>query len=100
MLLGKSSIYWISVILLANSIGLEIVYMNVFGDTAKSVMTEIFWPDVSKDDANFGMTRACWVLCLAVLLFPLLLLKELAELKQVSIALFMATCVFVVTTIF
>ena len=42
MLLGRSSIFWISFIIMANSFGLNIVFFNVFGETTKSVIKMIF----------------------------------------------------------
>ena len=68
--LGRSSIFWICFIILVNSFGLLIIFFNVFGDTTKDAMTQVFWSDVSDEDANFGMKRACWVISLAVLITP------------------------------
>jgi amino acid permease len=97
--LGRSSIFWISSIILIMSFGLLVIFFSVFGDTLKDFMTEIFWSDISKDTPNFGMKRACWVLSLAVLLLPFTLQKELAELKIVSIGLFVSAVVFVITNV-
>lgn len=59
-------------------------------------MTNICWPDVPADEANFGMGKTCWIVCLAVLLIPSVLMKELAELKIVSVVLFSSVICFVV----
>ena len=59
------------------------------------LMTNLVWADVSEADANFGMSKACWILVLAVLLIPSVLMKELAELKIVSVALFSSAIIFV-----
>jgi len=95
LVLGRSSIYWISAMIFVNSFGLLIIFFNVFGDTCASTMTNIFWPDVNPDTPNFGMKRECWVLILALALLPFMLMKELAELKAVSVALFTAAIIFV-----
>ena len=98
LIIGRSAIYWITIIILANSLGLIIIYFSVFGDTAKSIMVNIFWSDLP-DDSNFGMERACWVMCLSVLLVPFIVMKELAEMKAVSVTLFVACIIFVVINV-
>ena len=60
----------------------------------KETMINIVWPD-SPADSNIGMTMGCWVISLAVLLTPFIVQKELAELKAVSVALFVAALSFV-----
>ena len=70
ILLGRSSIFWITFIIFVNSFGLLIIFFNVFGDTFKDFMTQIFWSEVLKENENFGMKKACWVIVLAVLLLP------------------------------
>jgi len=98
--LGRSSIFWICWIILVNSFGLLIIFFNVFGDTTKDAMTQVFWSDVSEEDENFGMKRACWVVVLAVLILPFVFQKELAELKLISIGLFVSALIFVATNVF
>ena len=99
LVLGRSSIYWISAMIFVNSFGLLIIFFNVFGDTCKNTMTNIFWSDVDPSTPNFGMTRECWVISLAVALLPFMLMKELAELKAVSVALFTAAITFVLINV-
>mmetsp|Transcript_32095 Transcript_32095/g.49074 ORF Transcript_32095/g.49074 Transcript_32095/m.49074 type:complete len:227 (+) Transcript_32095:17-697(+) len=96
IILGRSAIYWISVIILANSLGLIIIYFSVFGENASLLMTNLFWQDVPEEEPNFGMKPVCWILCLSVLLIPFVLKKELAEMKGVSVTLFAACIVFVI----
>jgi amino acid permease len=100
LILGRASIYWISFIIFVNSFGLLIIFFNVFGETTKATMTNIFWADVDTNTPNFGMKRECWIISLAVCLLPFVLMKELAELKAVSIALFSAAIVFVLMNVF
>ena len=95
LILGRSSIFWISFIIFVNSFFLLVIFFNVFGETMKATMTNIFWADVNPEEPNFGMKRECWVLSLGVLLLPFIQMKELAELKLVSIALFCAALIFV-----
>jgi amino acid permease len=67
----------------------------VFGETMAQFMTNLFWSDVLKEDENFGMTKTCWITVLGILLTPFILMKELAELKAVSVALFSSAIIFV-----
>lgn len=97
--MGRVSIFWISFVILANSIGLLIIFFSIFGDVAAGMMSAIFWPDVAEIDANFGMKRPCYVLILSVFLIPFILMKELAELKWVSISLFSAAILFVIVAV-
>jgi amino acid permease len=99
LLLGRVSIYWICVVILVNSFGLLIIFFNTFGNIFKNVMTGLVWSDVAPDDANFGMKMECWVLALALFLLPSVFQKELAELKILSIALFIAALIFVFSNI-
>lgn len=93
IILGRPSIFWISVIILINSIGLLIIFFSIFGDTAGTVVTHLFFTEEHPD--SFWTKRACWVLILSVCLVPFILMKELAELKFVSMALFSAAILFV-----
>lgn len=81
-------------IILINSIGLLIIFFSVFGDTAATVVKALFYADEDDTD-NFVTKRSCWVLILSILLIPFILMKELAELKAVSVALFSAAIIFV-----
>lgn len=64
-----------------------------------STLTNMFWQDVDPLTPNFGMKRECWVLVLSVCLLPFVLMKELAELKLVSVALFVAAILFVLINV-
>ena len=98
--MGRLSSFWISFVLLVNSFGLLIIFFSSFGDSCAVLMTQIFWRDVPEDEKNFGMTRACWAIVLAVCVMPFVLRKELAELKVISMALFGAAIVFVIVNVF
>ena len=91
MTIGRISIFWISFILLANSLGLLIIFFSSFGDTCAQFFKALFWPD----EENFGTGRTCWVLVLAVVIFPFVLKKELAELRIVAAVLFSCAICFV-----
>ena len=41
VVLGRKSIFWISFIILINSLGLLIIFFSVFGDTAASIVSSI-----------------------------------------------------------
>ena len=93
--LGRPSIFWIAAMLLVNSFGLLIIFLSSFGDTCGQFFQSLFWPD----EENFGTGRTCWVLVIAVVVFPFVLRKELAELKTMSIVLFSCAICFVVMNV-
>ena len=95
LLLGRVSIFWICTVILVNSFGLLIIFFNTFGNICANVVKTLIWSDVPEGEENFGMKMECWVLVLAVCLLPSVFMKELAELKILSIALFVAALVFV-----
>jgi amino acid permease len=45
------------------------------------------------------MKRACWVVVLAAILIPFVFQKELAELKAISVGLFISALIFVATNV-
>lgn len=96
VLMGRPSIFLISFLTFVQSFGLIVIFFQIFGGTMAQFMTNIIWPDVPADEANFGMTKTCWVLALAVLLLPAVLMKELAELKIVSVTLFLSVIAYVI----
>jgi len=92
--MGRSSIFLISIIQLISSLGLMLIYFIIFGDTFSSVIWQLCFPD--SEEGNFLTTRVCYDLILGLMLSPLILKKELAELKLISITLFLALGIFVV----
>ena len=99
ILIGRQSIFIISFLTFVQSFGLIVIFMGIFGSTLAQLLTNIFWSDVPEDQANFGMKKECWVIVLALLLFPSVLKKELAELKIISAALFLSAICFVIMTV-
>lgn len=79
--------------------GLIIIFLNIFGGNMAILMTNIFWSDVDSKDPNFGMKPECWVLFISVLTLPFIVMKELAEMKLVSVSLFCAAMLFVFVNI-
>ncbi len=86
----RASIFFISGILVFNSFGMMLVYFLLFGDTLASIIVNVWHVD------GFLGTRAAYVLLLGLLLTPLILKKELNELRVMSITLFLAVIVFIV----
>jgi amino acid permease len=59
-------------------------------------MTNLIWTDeFNVQQKSFGTTKACWVICLSIALAPFVLMKELGELKALSIALFYSLILFI-----
>jgi amino acid permease len=95
-LMGKSSIYLIAFLTFIQTFGLIIIFFQILGGTMAQFFTNIFWSDVLPEDKNFGMDKACWIIVMTILLLPTVLMKELAELKIVSISLFSSVLSFVI----
>lgn len=94
LILGRASIFIISGGLFIQSFGLIIIFFNVFGATASSFYSNL--AGASLDEPGMMETPLPWIVGLAVLLFPSIFMKELAELKIVSLSLFAAALIFVV----
>lgn len=63
-------------------------------------MTNLIWHDVDPLNPNFGMKKECWIIVLAICLLPSVLMKELAELKIMSVTLFLSVISFVIILAF
>lgn len=96
ILFKRSSIFYICVIIILNSAGLMLIYFIVFGDTLSSLVKNL---NDSVDDDNFFGTRKAYVIILSTVLTPLILKKELQELKIISYFLFLAIFSFIMLTI-
>ena len=90
VLIGRWSIYLISVIVLGVSSGLMMIYFIVFGDVFASVSSQLFF----NSEENFMTTRAFYVLALGLCLTPLVIKKHLKELTIVSVTLFVTIALF------
>ena len=69
-----------------------ILYFVVFGDIWCSLVKQLF----TKGRENFLTERYLYVLCLAAALAPVVAQKRLAEIKIVSITLFVAVALFII----
>lgn len=93
MLVGRNSIFMIAAICVVNAFGLMLIYFIVFSDTAKQLVSNVSGAEI---DAEFYTSRYFYVLSLAALLVPVVLMKELAELDWVGMTLFVAIGLFVI----
>jgi len=93
MLVGRASIFVLASIFIINSFGLCMIYFIVFGDTFGQLVASF------TDDQELGSvwytSRWCFSVPLAVVLLPIVLKKELAELTWISYVLFISLGLFV-----
>lgn len=92
----RNSIFFICSIIILNSFGLMLVYFIVFGDTLSSLVSDLN-SNVNEDD--FFGKRMAYVIILSLCLVPLILKKELQELKIISVFLFVSIFTFIILTI-
>ena len=78
ILLGRKSIFFISVCLTLNSLGLCMVYFIIFANTMKSICEDV--GGITDQDTGFKYLLAIkqsWILFLGLLLLPVVIKKEL-----------------------
>lgn len=92
MLYGRKQIFVLSVIITILSFGLCMVYFIVFGDTMAQFIGHLIGEKLGEGPWS---SRYTYVLILAVLLIPVVLKKELAELKVLSYILFGCLGIFI-----
>jgi len=98
VILGRKSIFFIAAIISIMSFGLMMIYFIVFGDIFASIISQVSF-DGSCDPAGNGndsiwTKRATYAVILGLMLTPLVLKKELKELKIVSVILFLGIASF------
>ena len=94
MILGRSSIFLLASILIINSFGLCMIYFIVFGDTAGQLAAS--FTDNEVLDSVWYTSRWCYSVPLSVVLLPICLKRELAELAWISYVLFVSLTLFVI----
>jgi amino acid permease len=70
------------------------IYFIVFGDTFSSIVRNIFYSGLALDQTNIFTSRLFYVVTLGLFLTPVILRKEMKELKCVSITLMLSICAF------
>ena len=97
MTIGRGSIFFLSSVFLINAVGLCLIYFIVFGDTG-AIMVASF-----VEDENYGTvwwtSRWPYTMFLAVILLPIVLMKDLAEFAWVSYVLFGTLGLFIVVNV-
>ena len=94
MIIGRKSIFLLASIFIINSFGLCMIYFIVFGDTAGQLAAS--FADDETLDSIWYTKRWFYSVPLAVILLPLVLKKELAELAWISYVLFISLTLFVI----
>ena len=89
MLMGRKSIFAIATTLAINSFGIGIVYFQVFSSIGAGLSVTYGSPD------SFFAERWIWAVGLAVLLVPIILMKDLGHFTIISWILFWSITLFV-----
>lgn len=89
--MGSASIYLLSMIILISGIGCTMIYFIVFSNISRSLALLAF----EEGEENMLTDRKFYVLALAVVMTPLCIKKMLAEMKIVSVLLFVAIAIFI-----
>jgi len=91
--MGSASIYILSVIILISGFGCMMIYFIVFSQISSSLAQLAY----DEGAHNILTDRTFYVVALAVFMIPLCVKKMLAEMKIVSILLFISIAIFVLT---
>jgi amino acid permease len=91
MLMGRKSIFWISTIIFVQSLGLISIYFIVFSNISQSLISQTFFEGKNE---NIFCKKEFYVIILALGLFPLVIRKNLEELKIASLILFIGVASF------
>lgn len=78
------------------SCGLMMIYLIVFGGLCSSLVFQLVYD--SKGE-HFFATRTCYIIILALAMLPLVLKKEIKELKIVAVIFFLCLCSFLLILI-
>ena len=89
--MGVSSIYILSSVVLISGAGCIMIYFIVFSNISVS----LYETYDQEDTENIFTNRSVYVLALALVMTPLWIKKRLAEMKIVSILLFLAIALFI-----
>ena len=89
--MGTSSIYVFSIIILISGVGCTMIYFIVFSRISASLAQAVY----DEGTENILTDRKIYVVSLALLMTPLCLKKMLAEMKIVSILLFLSIAIFI-----
>lgn len=89
--MGSASIYLLSMIILISGIGCTMIYFIVFSNISRSLALLAF----EEGEENMLTDRKFYVLALAVVMTPLCIKKMLAEMKIVSVLLFVSIAIFI-----
>ena len=96
--LGRTSVFLISIVIFLTSFGICIVMFILVGKTMASLTKDIF--TLSESSNWFGrltIKNEFWSIFLGFCLSPIMLRKELKEMHAVSMALFLAVCILIIT---
>lgn len=93
--MGRKSIFLINGMIFVSSFGLMMIYFIVFGDISASIAAENL-----KNPDSFVCKRAFYVIIIATFILPLILKKEISELKIAAVLLFVSISLFIMIFVF
>jgi amino acid permease len=100
LLIGRFAIYWVAFTVWVCAFFLPIIYMAVFGEAFKLLVTNMTGHySLPLDQLPFYETRVFYILLLAVLCIPMIFMKEISDVKFVGYTLFCAVIIFVILNI-
>lgn len=95
ILMGRSSVFIVSSLVLVLSVGCVIAYFNIFGGILASVYVDF----ISNDESILSRTEP-YIIVLSLMILPPMLKKTVNELEVISRILFGTVILFVVTIIY
>jgi len=100
MTIGRGSIFFIASVFMFNAVGLCVLYFIIFGDTGAILVASFFDDPEIHYGSDWYTSRYTYSIPLAIILLPIVLMKELAEFAWISYVLFISLALFFVVNFY